>query len=207
MLGKFLTNLGADGAGEIAKTTGMYGGGTFLGAAAGGMMNLMSGDQEDFIGSVMGGAAMGLAGGAAVRSLTSRGGYLNDFGLAIGRTMDSGLEVRRAEQLQKLKDRLNKAEGDEATKISEQITALNNQEGGGMTRFFSSLSENASERQGRVMKEYEGLAAEGEKRVLSDQRPIEWQNLKVILEYKEIPKWGKKESFMHAELQMKILKL
>ena len=67
-------------AAEVGKTMGMYGGGTFLGAAAGGMMNLMSGDQEDFIGSVMGGAAMGLAGGAAVRSLTSRGGYLNDFG-------------------------------------------------------------------------------------------------------------------------------
>jgi len=145
---------------EAGKIAGMYGGGGFLGAAAGGMMNLMAGDQEDFLGSVMKGGAMGLAGGAAVRSLTTRGGYLNDFGLAIGRTMDSGAAVKKAERLEKLNTKLTAAADDpeKMAKISEQITKLEGQEGGGMTRFFNSLSEGAEKRESRLLDEYSTLA-------------------------------------------------
>lgn len=195
MFAKMAAAMGADDLaskiapqGGFAHAAGMYMGGGALGAAAGGSMNLMFGDQEDFAGSVVRGGAVGLAGGAAMRSVTSKGGYLNDFGLAIGRTMDESSAVARSEKITKLQDKISKHEGklagygdevDDAVRAKtqkklgnaqEQLTKLESQEGGGITSFFRNLSETAEERQKRVTGEYDTLYSKSSRTDAEDMR-------------------------------------
>lgn len=142
------------------NAAGMYAGGGLLGAAAGGGANLAFGDPEDFVGATLKGAGMGLVGGAAVRSLTTRGGHLNSLGEAIGMSLDDAATAGRATKLEKLQTKAASAEGDELNKLNEQIMKLQQEQesGGGMTRFFRELGETSEERQSRVVGEYEKLA-------------------------------------------------
>ncbi len=178
----------------IAKLFGMYGGGAALGAGAGATMNLMAGDQEEFIGSTVRGGMMGLAGGAAVRSLTTRGGYLSDFGLAIGRTLDDTATVSRAERLEKLNTKLKTAKEDDVAGIQEQITKLETQEGGGITRFFQGLTEEVTDREARISKEYGSLI---NKKKLTESENMRLEKIqseydpRAIMETRQVP--GKKE--------------
>ena len=142
------------------NAVGMYAGGGFLGAAAGGGANLAFGDPEDFMGATLKGAGMGLVGGAAVRSLTTRGGHLNSLGEAIGMSLDDAATAGRATKLEKLQTKAASAEGDELNKLNEQIMKLQQEQesGGGMTRFFRELGETSEERRSRVVGEYKKLA-------------------------------------------------
>jgi hypothetical protein len=138
-----------------------YAGGGFLGAAAGGAANLAFGEPEDFLGSTMRGAAIGVVGGAAVRSLTTRGGHLNSLGEAIGMSLDDAATAGRTTKLEKLNTKLAaETDADKKAKITEQIAKLNEaqEEGGGITRFFRGISETAKEREERVTREYTKLA-------------------------------------------------
>lgn len=143
------------------NAAGMYAGGGLLGAAAGGGANLAFGDPEDFVGATLSGAGMGLVGGAAVRSLTTRGGHLNSLGEAIGMSLDDAATAGRATKLEKLETKLGtETDTEKIGKLNEQIMKLREEQesGGGMTRFFRELGETSEERQSRVVGEYEKLA-------------------------------------------------
>lgn len=170
-----------------AKMTGnrtfqMYAGGAAIGAGAGGLAGMMgSGEIEGGVEGAFKGAMAGAAGGGAVRSLTTRGGFLNTAGQMLGRSFDDAGSARLDKQLTAARDKYSKmsseAEGyADAGKLVTDLEAKQAQ-GGGMTKFFSNLAETGEERARRQGTEYFNLNEKAMGGELSNADAVKYERM------------------------------
>lgn len=154
------------------RTFQMYAGGGLIGAGAGGLSGMMSSGEIEggFSGAFKGGLA-GMAAGGAVRSLVSKGGFLNTAGQMVGRTFDDAGATRVEKQLQAAITKRDgmAADAEGYADAAKLVTDLEKKqaEGGGMSQFFRNLAETGEERARRQGTEYFNLSKRAKTETLS----------------------------------------